>query len=331
MRMSKELLESLVIRDYLSGKTREQIALDNKTSTGNVSNITNEWKKKIGKPEAEQIRQFVVLVKKSGLSMEQCMQGFRTTQLMKNIGIGYNDNEDDYNGKDDNQEFITFVKELYLNCKKFGVNPAIIPKWIKDLFDCYDFIDNNNNINSFSFIAHNDEDTDNEWNYEEEKNKQQQQQLPLIFTEPSDHRLNENEYENKLVNSNYCSDPNLPSKDTINFFNSNQSFSDNDVRIPFISQVSNFIAQKKKECDIIKANKIKLAKQVNRLTIQKNQTRDNLDKIIQKENYIVHYLNWFYKLKKELWDSYSIKIEVYPSLPRLSMILKIMAMIHMKS
>ena len=29
---------------------------------------------------------------------------------MKNIGIGYNDNEDDYNGKDDNQEFTTFVK-----------------------------------------------------------------------------------------------------------------------------------------------------------------------------------------------------------------------------
>ena len=28
--------------------------LDNKTSTGNVSNITNEWKKKIGKPETEQ-------------------------------------------------------------------------------------------------------------------------------------------------------------------------------------------------------------------------------------------------------------------------------------
>ena len=145
--------------------------------------------------------------------------------------------------------------------------------------------------------------------YEEEKNKQQQQQLPLIFTEPYDHRLNENEYENKIVNSNYCSDPNLPSKDTINFFNSNQSFSDNDVRIPFISQVSNFIAQKKKECDIIKASKIKLAKQVNRLTIQKNQTKDNLDKIIQKENYIIHYLNWFYKLKKELCDSYSIKIE----------------------
>ena len=52
----------------------------NNTSTGNVSNITNEWKKKIGKPEAEQIREFVVLVKKSGLSIEQCVQGFRIAQ-----------------------------------------------------------------------------------------------------------------------------------------------------------------------------------------------------------------------------------------------------------
>ncbi len=32
--MVKELLESLVIRDYLRGKTSEQIAKDNNTSTG---------------------------------------------------------------------------------------------------------------------------------------------------------------------------------------------------------------------------------------------------------------------------------------------------------
>lgn len=311
MRNSRELLESLVIRDYLSGKTREQIALDNKTSTGNVSNITKEWKNKIGKLDAEQLREFVVLVKKSGLSMEQCVQGFRTAQLMKNLGIDYSDNEDEYNGHDDNQEFTTFVKEIYRNCKKLGVNPATIPKWIKDLFDCYYSIDNNNNINSFSFSIYNDEeeeeDTDNE-RYDEDEIKQEQQ-LPSIFMEPSNHRLNEKECENKIVNSNYCSDPNLPNKDTINLFYPNQSLSDNDVKIPFISQVSNFIAQKKKECNIIKANKIKLAKQVNRLIIQKNQTKDNIDKIIQKENYIMHYLNWFYKLKKELWDNYSNKIE----------------------
>jgi hypothetical protein len=64
MRKPKELLESLVIHDCLNGKTSKQIAMDNNTSTGIVSNITNQRKNKIGKPEAEQFRQFVLLVKK---------------------------------------------------------------------------------------------------------------------------------------------------------------------------------------------------------------------------------------------------------------------------
>ena len=71
----KEISESRVIWDYLNGKTREQIANDNNTSTGNVSNITNEWKRRIGKPEAEEIRDFVKSVKKSGLSVKQCADG----------------------------------------------------------------------------------------------------------------------------------------------------------------------------------------------------------------------------------------------------------------
>src|SRR5919112_2551479 len=140
----KEILESLVVRDYLNGKTRKQIARDNKTSTGNVSNITTKWKQRIGKPEAEEIREFVVLVKKSGVSVKQCADGFRTTQLMKKTGI-LNDNENE-NDPDGSEEFIAFVQEIYLNCKNVGVQPAILVRWIQDLFDFFS-IDNDNNNN----------------------------------------------------------------------------------------------------------------------------------------------------------------------------------------
>ncbi len=43
---SKDILASQVIQDYLHGKTRNQIANDNSTSTGNVSSITKEWKQR---------------------------------------------------------------------------------------------------------------------------------------------------------------------------------------------------------------------------------------------------------------------------------------------
>src|SRR5919112_69802 len=104
----KDILESQVIRDYLNGKTRNQIAIDNNTSPGNVSNITNEWKRRIGKSDGEEIRDFVKSVRKAGLSVKQCADGYRTTQLMKKLGI-FNDDEIH---QDNNEEFTAFVNEI---------------------------------------------------------------------------------------------------------------------------------------------------------------------------------------------------------------------------
>jgi hypothetical protein len=64
MRKPKELLESLLIHDCLAGKTSKQIAIDNNSSTGIASNITNQGENKIGKPEAGEFRQFGLLEKK---------------------------------------------------------------------------------------------------------------------------------------------------------------------------------------------------------------------------------------------------------------------------
>ena len=117
----KEILESQVIQDYLNGKTRNQIARDNNTSTGNVSNITNEWMRRIGRSDGEEIRDFVKLVRKAGLSVKQCADGYRTTQLMKKTGIL----SDDEIYQDNNEEFTAFVKEIYLNCKDAGIDPPV--------------------------------------------------------------------------------------------------------------------------------------------------------------------------------------------------------------
>ena len=44
-------------------------------------------------------------------------------------------------------DFPLFVQEIYTNCKNFGIKPAIVFSWIKDLFDGY----SSSNISS-SFI-----------------------------------------------------------------------------------------------------------------------------------------------------------------------------------
>ena len=44
-------------------------------------------------------------------------------------------------------EFSTFVKEIYMNCKNYGIKPDIIFSWIKDLFSCYSPANNSSHFN----------------------------------------------------------------------------------------------------------------------------------------------------------------------------------------
>ena len=107
---------------------------------------------------------------------------------MKNLGINY---DGDGDGKDANEEFTTFVKDIYMNCKNFGVNPETLSAWVKDLFDCYSVCAKNGE--SFSFDASCGDDGDPDLNAGENKEtrenkqrqeqQQQQQHFPVDFKE----------------------------------------------------------------------------------------------------------------------------------------------------
>jgi hypothetical protein len=86
---------SLVIQNYLQGKSMNQISNETGISKGKFHYLINDWQDEIGSPDIEELRGFVVLVKKSRINIGQCAQGYRMVQLMKNLGI-----EDD-----NNQEF----------------------------------------------------------------------------------------------------------------------------------------------------------------------------------------------------------------------------------
>jgi hypothetical protein len=74
---------------------------------------------------------------------------------MKNLGIVDGDDaigmDDDAIGMDDvtimgsekNNEFSTFMNDVYLNCKKLEITPSSIFSWIKDLIDCQLNLDSN--------------------------------------------------------------------------------------------------------------------------------------------------------------------------------------------
>jgi hypothetical protein len=61
---TSQSIKSLAIQGYLNGKTRDQIALDVGISTGRASSIIKDWKKGIGAPNIEEVRDFSITVRK---------------------------------------------------------------------------------------------------------------------------------------------------------------------------------------------------------------------------------------------------------------------------
>ena len=58
-----------MIQSYLNGKSRDQIAKEMGISAGKVSNIIKDWKSGVEIPNVEELREFAITVKKSGMSI----------------------------------------------------------------------------------------------------------------------------------------------------------------------------------------------------------------------------------------------------------------------
>jgi hypothetical protein len=78
---------SLVIQKNLQGKSMIQIVDETRISKGKVHYLIIDWKNKMSVSAPDEIRDFTVLVRKSNMSIEQCAQGFRMINILKNLGI----------------------------------------------------------------------------------------------------------------------------------------------------------------------------------------------------------------------------------------------------
>jgi hypothetical protein len=80
------------------------------------------------------------------------------------------------------------------------------------------------------------------------------------------------------------------------------------IQIPFISKVPRYIAKKKKECIDLENIKKRLKDENKRLEVQSHQKRFEFELTKQEEKYVMSFIDWFYDLKRELSDTYSIDI-----------------------
>ena len=140
-----------IIRLWLEGKSRKDIALICDVSEGTVSNVIADWKQKLGEGDADALRELGSNLKRSGIDAAQCAQGHRTSMILRNMGV----NEDD---------FELFISKVNERCMKVsGLTADKIGSYLEDLFEFSDEDDDNGgNIPKISEISYYIEQKKNE-------------------------------------------------------------------------------------------------------------------------------------------------------------------------
>lgn len=115
-------MNSIVIQQWLQGERRDKIAGDNGLSAGAVTNIVNEWKNGLGFTLADALRELALTLKRIGISPAQCADGFRVAMMMNKLGV-----------RNDNYE--SFMTEIYTRCNNIGLSPEKIASHISDLLE----------------------------------------------------------------------------------------------------------------------------------------------------------------------------------------------------
>src|SRR4026209_1868814 len=98
-------IKSIVIRQYLQGKARDDIARDCVLGAGTVSNIVSEWKVNLEQYIVNDLRELALNLRRSSMSPVQCSRGFMMVYLLERFGV----NEDN---------FENFISSFYLHCER---------------------------------------------------------------------------------------------------------------------------------------------------------------------------------------------------------------------
>jgi hypothetical protein len=112
-------IRSGVIRYWLKGYSRDEIASKFNISTGAVTNIVNEWRNNLGSLVADDLRELSLSLKKAQISPLECATGLRIGKMMQKFGI----NE---------EQFEYFMTEIYTKCQILEIAPEQIGEYLSE-------------------------------------------------------------------------------------------------------------------------------------------------------------------------------------------------------
>lgn len=113
-----DTIKDVVVEKWLSGYSRNSIAIECQISTGAVSNIVEEWTHLVGPDLANLLRGLAVTLRKLGMSPAQCASGLRMVNLIGKMGLDVNSIE-------------SYLSEIYTHLKE--INPKYVARYLEGL------------------------------------------------------------------------------------------------------------------------------------------------------------------------------------------------------
>ena len=271
-----------------------EIVRETPVSKGTVNNIIQDWRSNIVGTNIEEIRAFTSEVRKSGITIEECAQGFRIVQLLKKFNI--NDEFDvSVNEEDEYEDLDLDVDE---SSPLTNHNPSA-----QHTNEITNFHDNDNkkstkieNNKVIYFLEH------------IYKNCKRLGITPNIMTEwMEDLLLSSDDLATKSDKDNDYDDTNR--SDINNTVEKKENERNIRKEIPFVSSVSFYIKQKVKRIRHLESIRISVSKDIDNLTKQRQDIASKLDKTIGVEKKVSSYFKWYQNLKQELLYEHNLLIE----------------------
>jgi transposase len=126
-----------VIKQWLSGDSRDRIAADNGIGAGTVTNIINEWKKGVEDSDYDSLRELTTPLKKQGIGLNELAPFVRQYIYMKKLGADEDQIEsfiaNCMNGANSlpPEKIIDLANQLFDISKSESITPVDVPGRIK--------------------------------------------------------------------------------------------------------------------------------------------------------------------------------------------------------
>lgn len=300
--------KSKIIRMDFESISYSKIADEVGVSKTTVFNVINDYLKKVNASYVEEIKFFLTEVRKSGISIQDCVKGFRTYQLLRAFKI-----------KDEFEEWIDMEEDDIFYQEE--IDPAF-----------NDITDNFDDGKSYPGVK---KGIDNRKVEAEKEKKTKKYSIEDFISDLYDEcRANnikpdtiikwmldlfdffsytdQNEVIDKLNNNSTLEigkTPNI-SKEAVVY--------DKDVEddktaelIPLVSHVTSFIEQKKYYIKYLDKIKKSLGNDIETLTSKRNFIKHELDEAIRNKNQVISYFTWYESLKTELYQKQKISLTDY--------------------